>query len=231
MEDQIKIRKTTLETCHDATGVVVVIDVLRAFTTSAFAFERGAMEIMLVSTVEEAFDLRRDDPDCLLVGEVDALPIDGFDYSNSPSALEGLDLGMRRLVLRTTAGTQGAVLATRADHLFVASLVVASATSEYIKALNPDVVTFVETGVKAEGGGEEDVAGADYISSLILDSPIDFAQVKERVLSSRAAAKFADPERPAFPSADLDCVLQVDRFPFAMKVEREHGRPVLRNPL
>lgn len=36
-----------------ATGVVVVIDVMRAFTT-AYAFEAGIDEIELVATVEEA---------------------------------------------------------------------------------------------------------------------------------------------------------------------------------
>ena len=43
---------------HEVDGVVVVIDVLRAFTTAAFAFDRGADEILLVSTVEEAFEVR-----------------------------------------------------------------------------------------------------------------------------------------------------------------------------
>jgi 2-phosphosulfolactate phosphatase len=44
---------TNLETCHEATGVVVVIDVIRAFTNAAFAFSRGASEIYPVSGVEE----------------------------------------------------------------------------------------------------------------------------------------------------------------------------------
>jgi len=38
-----------------ATGVVVVIDVLRAFTTAAYAFGAGIAEIELVATREEAF--------------------------------------------------------------------------------------------------------------------------------------------------------------------------------
>ena len=210
-DSSIKIRKTTLDTCHDANGVVVVIDVLRAFTTAAYAFDRGAEEICLVSTVEEAFELRERDPRCLLIGEVDGLPIDGFDLPNSPSALEGLDLSTRRLVQRTTAGTQGVVLATNADHLFVASLCVASPTAKCISALGPDVVTFVETGLRAKGGGEEDVACADYISSLLLDTPLSSTNVQNRVRSSRAAAKFSSSENPAFPAADLERALNVDR--------------------
>jgi 2-phosphosulfolactate phosphatase len=39
---------------REATGVVVVIDVMRAFTTAAYAFAAGIREIELVATVEEA---------------------------------------------------------------------------------------------------------------------------------------------------------------------------------
>jgi len=38
----------------EATGHVVVIDVLRAFTTAAYAFAAGIEEIELVATPEEA---------------------------------------------------------------------------------------------------------------------------------------------------------------------------------
>ena len=110
----MEIRRVTLDTCHEADGVVVVIDVLRAFTTAAFAFDRGADEILLVSTVEEAFKLRDRNSDCLLIGEVDGLPIKGFDLPNSPTAVAKVDLSSPRLIQRTTAGTQGIVLASKA---------------------------------------------------------------------------------------------------------------------
>ena len=47
-----------LEDCHTANGTVIVIDVLRAFSTAAYAFSLGAKEILLISTVEEALSLR-----------------------------------------------------------------------------------------------------------------------------------------------------------------------------
>ena len=41
----MKFNYTSLETCHTASGLVVVIDVLRAFSNAAYAFSRGAKEI------------------------------------------------------------------------------------------------------------------------------------------------------------------------------------------
>src|SRR6266508_6970461 len=99
--------RATLETCGAAIGAVVVIDVIRAFTTAAFAFAAGAREIVLTSAVEEALALRAHFPGALVMGEVDGLPVEGFDFSNSPAELIGRDLGGRRMIQRTSAGTQG----------------------------------------------------------------------------------------------------------------------------
>ena len=66
----MKFHFTNLETCHAATGVVVVVDVIRAFTNAAFAFSRGAREIHPVSGVEEALQLKARMPNSLVCGEV-----------------------------------------------------------------------------------------------------------------------------------------------------------------
>src|SRR5207245_11695840 len=60
------VHATGLEGARDARGVVVVIDVLRSFTVSAYALAGGARECLLVSTVAEAGRLARDIPDALL---------------------------------------------------------------------------------------------------------------------------------------------------------------------
>ena len=227
-ERLIDIRKYSLENCDEAVGVVIVVDVLRAFTTTAFAFQRGAREVTLVATVEEAFAMRAANPDYLLMGEVNGLAIEGFDLPNSPTDIDALDLSGRSLVMRSTAGTQGVVRAHQASHLFVASLAVAAATAERVGALDPDIVSFVETGVGAKGGGEEDIACADYIAALLRQDPLDVDETMVRVRNSRAAAKFRSKDDPDFLASDLEHALELDRFGFAMQVSSENDRLILR---
>ena len=50
----IQFRIHALESAAEARGMVVVIDVLRAFTTAAYAFHLGAKEIRCVGSVDEA---------------------------------------------------------------------------------------------------------------------------------------------------------------------------------
>lgn len=59
-----------------ASGVVVVIDVMRAFTTAAYAFGAGIGEIELVARVEEALAAPG-----FRMGEVRGRLIPGFDHS------------------------------------------------------------------------------------------------------------------------------------------------------
>jgi hypothetical protein len=66
----MRFSRYTLETCSAAAGAVVVIDVIRAFTTAAFAFGAGAGRILLVDTVEEALALRQRTPGARVMGEV-----------------------------------------------------------------------------------------------------------------------------------------------------------------
>lgn len=219
----MKFHHTTLETCPDATGAVVAIDVVRAFTTAAYAFAAGASEIILAGTVEEALALRRRFPDTLVMGEVDGLSIPEFDFGNSSTQIAALNLTGRRLVQRTTAGTQGVVRSTKADLLLAGSLVCAGATVRYLRQVQPETVTFVITGILLGRDGDEDIACADYIAALLRGEQPDIAPFVRRVYESTTGHLFTDPAHPEFPAADLARCVEVDRFDFAMVVERREG--------
>lgn len=224
----MKILRATLETCGEATGLVVVIDVLRAFTTSAYAFAAGADQITLVGTVEEAFAIKQQMPNVMLMGEIDGRRIAGFDLGNSPSALIDLDLTGKQVVHRSTLGTQGVVRSVNASTILTASLCCVSATVRYIKKLTPTMVTLVETGVQSDGWGDEDVACGDLIESLLLDRPYDLHEIIHRVRTSRVGILFQDPTNTVFPLNDLECAVVVDYFDFAMLVYRQNGQMVLK---
>jgi len=67
----MRIEYATLDECGEVTGVVVVIDVCRAFTTAAYAFGAGYERILLAGMVAEALALRERFPDAQVMGEVD----------------------------------------------------------------------------------------------------------------------------------------------------------------
>jgi len=223
----MKFHYTNLETCHAATGVVVVIDVIRAFTNAAVAFSRGAKEIYPVSGVDEALQLKAEMPNSLACGEVGGLPPEGFDFGNSPTQTNLLDLNGKIIVQRTGAGTQGIVRSVNAATMLAASLVVATATTRYIRKLAPIDVTFVITG-ETFSGGEEDFACAEYLEVLLKGQQPDPAPYIKRVIRSRDALMHLDPNLPAFPRTDLDHCSNIDAFDFVMLVTKENGRHVMR---
>src|SRR6185295_5552202 len=78
-----------------AVGAVVVVDVLRAFTSAAYAFAAGASRIWLVQSVEEALAMKAAHSGLLAMGEDLGRRVPGFDYSNSPAEVARADLGGR----------------------------------------------------------------------------------------------------------------------------------------
>ena len=223
----MQIKQATLETCHTATSAVVAIDVIRAFTTAAYAFAAGARDIVLVGTVEEALALRKRFPGALVMGEMEGLPVASFDFDNSPSELAGLDLSGQRLIHRTSAGTQGIVRSVQAEILLASSFVCAGATARYLKQHAPEMITFVITGIIYNRDGDEDRACVDYISALLQGEQPDVAPFIQRVYESTAGRIFTDPSHPEFSLADLERCVEVDRFDFALLVERKDGLLVM----
>jgi 2-phosphosulfolactate phosphatase len=220
----MKFKYLTNENCHTADGVVVVIDVLRAFSTAAYAFGAGVESIILVGDVEEALSLKAQLPDTLIMGEVHGIKPEGFDFGNSPTELTWQNLNGKSLIQRTSAGTQGVVHSISAAKLFTASFVVADATVRAIQQLEPEQVSFVITGRYFDG---EDKACADYLKARLSGKNPDPEPYLEQV---RTALELEHMPTEKFPHIvnDVDYCTRLDAFPFAMPVTREQGRPVMR---
>ena len=223
----MKCHYTNLEGCHTAKGVVIVIDVLRAFSTAAYAFSCGAREIILVSGVEEVLALKAQIPDSKAMGEVGGLPPAGFDLGNSPTDISTKDLSGITLIQRTGAGTQGVVRSEAAEVLMASSFVVADATARFVNKLNASEVTFVITG-KSYSGGDEDLACAEFLEALLKGHQPNAKPFIQRVFESRDALQHLDPRQTGFPLSDLDYCTQIDKFNFAMPITREDGKLIMR---
>ena len=224
----MNFRYANLETCHSATGPVVVIDVIRAFTSAAFIFSQGARAIHPVAEVEEALQFKTLNTDTLACGEVNGIPPEGFDFGNSPSQVLGMDLRGKIIVQRTGAGTQGVARSVNADTMLAASFVVAEATAKYVRKLAPEGITFVVTGQTFSTGGDEDLACAQYLEELLSGANPDPAPFLQRVRDSGDAKIFYDITRPEFPPSDIDHCTALDTFDFVMQITKEEGRDVMR---
>lgn len=203
-------------------GSVVAIDVIRAFTTAAYAFGAGAAEILMVETVDAALELTRDGRADLAMGEDHGLRPDGFALPNSPVAAAQSDLDGAVIAQRTSAGTRGAVAAVDADDLWCASLVCASATAA---ALGPAAVgpTYVITGRFPDrpDGGEDDLACAELIEALRTGAPVEPTTFATRVATSEEAARtLALGDGHVHPD-DIAYATHIDRFDFAMRASRD----------
>jgi 2-phosphosulfolactate phosphatase len=210
-----------LDYAHLASGVVVVIDVLRAFTTAAHAFDAGVIRILPVAGVEEAIQLRESLPDSLIMGEVEGVKPEGFDFGNSPEQIRQQDLRGITLIQRTSAGTQGIVRAEQADFIFAASFVVAKATAEHIQQLDPLEVSLIITGKSMGRDGDEDRACGEYLQALIMGEKPAPEAFTRRAAHSTAGKGFLSDELQEEFGPDVTLSTQADRFNFSLPVLRQ----------
>lgn len=210
-----------LHDAHQAIGLVVVIDVLRAFTTAAYAFDAGVDRIFPVAGVSEALQMRKTMPDSLIMGEVDGERPAGFDFGNSPAQFRKNNLVGKTLIQRTSAGTQGIVNTNHTSELFAASFVVAKATALHIRERNPPKVSFIVTGESMGRDGDEDRACGEYIQALIMNQMPKAEVFTQRVSQSTAGVSFLSEANRQILGKDLDLSIQVDRFAFSMPIIRE----------
>jgi 2-phosphosulfolactate phosphatase len=206
------------------TGAVVAIDVIRAFTTAAYALGAGARHIYLVDGVADALAFKAAHPGAVAMGEDHGRRPEGFDLPNSPVMAAAADLHDRVVVQRTSAGTRGVVAADAATRLWCSSLVCASATASAIVGSGLGAPTYVLTGWFAdrpEHSGDDDRLTAEHIEALRVGRDPDPALVARLVASSDEASRTLALGPEHVDPADITYATDVDRFDFAMEVTRD----------
>ena len=141
---------------RQATGLTVIIDVFRAFSTACYTVFQGASRIIPVGDLDLAYELKKKNPEFLLVGEREGQRPPGFDYGSSPTEIEAVDFRNRTIVQTTSAGTQGIASADEADEIITGSFVNAWAIVSYIRLKAPEKVSLVCMGQEAIEPSDED---------------------------------------------------------------------------
>lgn len=210
-----------VEGAKEATGVAVIIDVFRAFTVEAYLMNNGADKIIPVGDMQIAYDIKATNPDVILIGERHGKILPGFDYGNSPSQLENVNLKNKTVIHTTSAGTQGIANATKADVILTGSLVNAKAIAEYIKKNNYNDVSLVCMGLEATSQTEEDNLCAYYIKSLLEDKPIDLCDEIQKLKTTSGAKFFDKKQQEVFPEKDFYLSTEVNKFNFVLRLEKD----------
>ncbi len=245
-----------IEGAKRAEGLTVIIDVFRAFTTECYCFAGGAKQCRPIGSLEDAFALKREHPDWVLLGERGGAKVEGCDLGNSPWDASNYDFRGKTMIHSTSAGTQGIVQASQAHatQIITGSLVNAKAVCNYIRAQKPDTVSLIAMGKAGLTSVPEDLLAARYMESLLSESetfPIDEVNtylkdqgreqsllrspgtfpIDEEIayLKDHGGEQFFDPALAhIFPREDYPLCVDYDRFDFVLRVEEENGALVIR---
>ena len=220
-----------LEGAQAARGIAVIIDVFRAFSCTPLMFSLGLKKSILVSQPHEALALKHRHQDYILVGEVDGLPVEGFDLGNSPSEILSQKVSFfigKTAVQRTSAGVQGALTALEvADEVLVAGYNVARATAKYILSKQPAQVSLVAMGWNMKEKAPEDNWCARYIAHLLGKGEYNHDQAMREIVFNRTAQRFLGADDAKFPPEDPVLCLQRNVYNYALIAQLEHNAVIV----
>jgi len=219
------IRKRFAEGAGEAEGLVVIIDVFRAFSCQPLFFQFGAARVILEADASIATAMKRQHPEIVLVGEVDEIPLEGADLGNSPVEiiLKGeVFFRNKTVVHRSTAGVTGAARALdHVDEVILGSFMTARAIAGFIKSRNPERVTLVAMGSRATQQAPEDEACAEYLEHLLAGEPYDYLATLKEIVFQPTAQKFIQGGNSYLPREDALFCLQRNLFDFVLVARRQ----------
>ncbi|MEM1253398.1 MAG: 2-phosphosulfolactate phosphatase family protein [Cyanobacteria bacterium P01_H01_bin.21] len=147
----------------------VAIDVLRATTTMAAAFEAGAEAIEVFSDLDKLVQASQQWPSekRILAGERGGQRVDGFDLGNSPRDHAPEHTSGRRLFMSTTNGTRCLQKIQTAPLVMTAALTTRQAVVDKLIAKQPESVWLVGSGWEGTYSLEDTVCAGAIIHALM----------------------------------------------------------------
>ncbi|MCS7185956.1 MAG: 2-phosphosulfolactate phosphatase [Armatimonadetes bacterium] len=172
-EVYIAVGERGCQLANELEAIAIVVDALRASATLTSLFERGVFEVWVVAELEQAWQLKQEMPDALLIGERNSIKIEGFDFSNSPTEIwEAENLSGKRAIFTSTTGARRILGCQGASAVLVGSTVNATAVAKVAREVSGKQnrpVVIVASGVYGHGDewATEDIAAAWAIAEKI----------------------------------------------------------------
>ena len=169
---------------------VVVIDVLRATSVAIHAMSQGALEIIPVPTVGDAFQMAKAFPPgfILLGGESESRSIPGFDLGNSPREYVAEKVKGKKLILTTTNGTKAFHIVSSGKEILVGSFFNVGTVARRCLELDRDLLIF-PSGDEGNFSLEDTICGGMLIELITREAekPISLTDASEcaKVLYNR----------------------------------------------
>ncbi len=168
----------------------VVIDVLRATTTIAWALENGANSVQVFADVDELKNEANsfNEEDKILVGERGGKKLDGFDLGNSPLGVSKEKVRGKRVFMSTTNGTRSLHRVRESKSLYTMALPNRKAIAERLISDNPKEVWIVGSGWEGSYSLEDSLA-AGALASLLKDKLGSVSIFNDELMASLALWK------------------------------------------
>ena len=146
--------------------IAVVIDVLRATTTIAWALKNGADSIQVFADLDllKESAMKWDPDKRLMLAERGGKKIKGFDLGNSPLSVTKQIVYSKRLFMSTTNGTKSLKKVQNAKHLFAMGLPNRKAIAEKIISLKRENVLILGSGWEGSYSLEDSLAAGALAS-------------------------------------------------------------------
>ena len=157
----------------------IAIDVLRATTTMAAAFNAGAEAIQVFSDLDKLLSVSESWPaeKRIRAGERGGQKVDGFDLGNSPRDHSPERTAGKRLFMSTTNGTRCLQCIQNAPIVLTAALTTRQATVNYLLDHRPENVWLVGSGWEGEYSLEDTVCAGAIIQGLIEQSQLTYSDL------------------------------------------------------
>lgn len=210
-------------------AAAVVIDALRMTTVAATAIANGCQGILAAETVDAA-RAEAAKAGALLGGERQALPVPGFDFSNSPLEYTRRRVEGKRVVMTTSNGTRAIAAASSARRVVLGAFVNRRAVARAVAGA--ETVALVCAGTLGAFTLEDALAAgclAEAIAELGADLSLDdmgiaahrlYAGAKGDLHAALAGTAHYERLRALGLRADLDFCLSLD----AVAAAPERGR-------